>query len=1060
MNVMQKYICVVIFAVTGFLVSAQSFSFKSFDSDKGLPQNFVYCLAQDHQGYLWIGTGEGLVRYDGIHFKVFTQKDSLSADFIHSLFVDKYGILWVGHNNGTLSYYQNGFHKVNLKDKVSSPIRDFCQDEIGNVWAVVQNYGIIRIDTEKNITTHFKSDFLRDKLFYSIESVTPYNLLLGTSEGLTSVLLNQNFEVQKVHELDGVPPTTINAIVKRRLLDGQYWIATEDEGIFLYQQQKNITSGLGNNKLCVKFNLHNENILDIYEEENGNLLLATWGNGVIKLFFDPTIQQFNESFNFSTENGLNHNFIKCILADNENNYWFATYGGGVSALLNESFVHYHLDEIGFKQNKALAVMAMENNLWIGLENGILHTDPYCFANHEFYDEALGIPIDRIAAFESDKNGTLWIATRNNGLYYRSKGKLGFQRFDYTGSIIGNKINDLAVTDDQIFLATAWGLFIINNVTKEIEHFTTLRGLPHNSINFVYVDEEGKVWLGPKSSGICSIDSANIEIHKLSHAPIDVSGMTKDQDGNWWLSTIGKGILKYDHDTLISIGITEGLTKNYCYDIVCDKNNQLWVCHWPGLSSVDLNTMKIRKFGFEEQMGGDFYQIWEDKTKHLWFASSNGIVKYFPEKDKLNTIAPKLNFTQVTVSGKDYAFDKKIDLPYPYKQRRYNFRFDFTGISFKNPLGVTYEYKMEKQGDEETSEWIPLGTTSYKEFEFLPDGKFTFSVRAFNSDGTGNKSPISLQIQIQSPLWKKVWFYILVIITLVLFIYWLIKFRERKIQRQKEALQREVDSQTIILREQKAEIERKNNDITASINYAKRIQKSILPQIEVLKKSFPDSFVYFKPRDIVSGDFYWFNRNRNVFTLCCADCTGHGVPGAFMSMIGTTLLNDIYRIDGIVSPAEILERLDSDIRTLLQKDENSFAKDGMDISVIEINLNSGKIRLASAKRPVYLFINKELAVYNGARRSIGDNDFPQQARFVNYEYSYNKGDAIYVFSDGYTDQFGGPKGKKMMKVGVKNLLEEIYHKPMGKQEELIENYFVNWKGDLDQIDDVLFIGIRL
>jgi ligand-binding sensor domain-containing protein len=1057
---MLKYFYIIIFAVIGFVVSAQSFNFKSLDSDKGLPQNFVYCLAQDSQGYLWMGTGEGLVRYDGINFKVFTQNDSLSSDFIHSLFVDKYGILWVGHNNGTLSYYQDGFHKVLLKEKISSPIRDFCQDEIGNIWAVVQNYGIIRIDSQKQITTYFKSDFLRDKLFYSIESVTPYNLLLGTSEGLISVLFAQNFEVKEVNELEGIPPTTINAIVKRRLIDGQYWVATEDDGFFLYQQQKNITSSFDNNKLCVKFNLQHENILDIYEEENGNLLLATWGNGVIKLFFDPATQQFTESFNFSTENGLNHNFIKCILADNENNYWFASYGEGVSALLNENFVYYHLDEIGFRHNKALSVMTMEDNLWIGLENGILRTDPFCFADHEFYDEALGIPIDRIAGFEKDKNGTLWIATRNTGLYFRDKGDLKFNKFDYTGSLIGNKINDIAISDEQIYLATAGGFFIINYDTKEIEHLTTLRGLPHNSINFVYVDDDDKVWLGPKSSGICSIDSVNIEIHKLSHAPIDVSGMTKDQEGNWWLSTIGKGILKYNQDTLISIDVTDGLTKNYCYDIICDKNNQLWVCHWPGVSSVDLKSNKIRTFGFKEEMGDDFYRIWEDKQKNLWFASSDGIIKYFPDKDKINTVAPKLNFTQVAIFGEDYALGKKIKLPYPYKQRRYNIRIGFTGISFKNPLGVTYEYKMEKEGSRAKSEWIPLGTTSFKEFEFLPDGKYLFSVRAFNSDGTGNKKPISLEIHIRPPFWKKVWFYILVVIALVLFIYWLIKFRERKLQRQKEALQREVDSQTITLREQKAEIERKNYDITSSITYAKRIQKSILPQMEILKDSFPESFVFFTPRDIVSGDFYWFNQNKNIFTLCCADCTGHGVPGAFMSMIGTTLLNDIYKIDGVASPAEMLERLDTDIRTLLQKDENSFAKDGMDISVIEINLSSGKIRLASAKRPVYLYINNELTVYNGTRRSIGDNYFPQQARFVNYEYTCNKGDTLYVFSDGYTDQFGGPKGKKMMKVRVKNLLEGIHEKPMDKQGELIKNYFINWKGDLDQVDDVLFIGIRL
>jgi serine phosphatase RsbU (regulator of sigma subunit) len=223
---------------------------------------------------------------------------------------------------------------------------------------------------------------------------------------------------------------------------------------------------------------------------------------------------------------------------------------------------------------------------------------------------------------------------------------------------------------------------------------------------------------------------------------------------------------------------------------------------------------------------------------------------------------------------------------------------------------------------------------------------------------------------------------------------------------------------------------------------------------------PESFIFFRPRDIVSGDFYWFNRSGDKLVVCCADCTGHGVPGAFMSMIGTTMLNDIFKSPEIKSPADMLERLDMEIKILLQSNNDSESTDGMDISVVEIHLPTNRVRLASAKRPVYLYINDELSIYKGNRRSIGDpltagNNSP----FVNIEYQCNKGDSIYLFTDGYSDQFGGPKGKKFMTAGVKRMVSDIHNLAAEEQFNVVEKTFYNWKGDDPQIDDVLFMGLK-
>jgi ligand-binding sensor domain-containing protein/serine phosphatase RsbU (regulator of sigma subunit) len=1056
----KTFICACALTFTVVQSQAQSYDFKVFDTNVGLPQNFVYCLAQGSDGYLWIGTGEGLVKYDGLNFHNFNTSDSLSSDFIRDIYISKNNSVWIGHDNGSMSVsIDNEFHKIS-NNATTSPIRDICETEDGNTWAVEQNHGLIRIDKSFKVQTYFDRKKFGRRLYYSIVPLQDKSFLVGTSEGLLQVWFNSSNEVDKVVEIDGIPQVGINVITPRKNNKNEYWIGTEDKGFFLYQQESNSTKYFTNNSLCLSFNIATENVADIIEEDEGNLLIATWGNGVIKLLFDPATGLFKESMNFSQANGLNNNYIKDILHDREGNYWFATYGGGVSVLIADYFIYYELENIGFKNNKVNSVIHFNKELWMGLDNGMLKTDRYCFSNHEFYDQLFGIPNDVITGYYVDTEGTLWASTSQKGLYKRKKGSLRFERFSFSSDLLSNQINDIEGYDNHLYLATMGGLYIIDMKDKSKIQLTTEKNLPHNNINFIYRDSKNQIWIGPKSSGICKIDikNLNIEVHRLDQTPVDVSGIAEDFNGNLWLATRGKGVLKYTEDTLISINVQSGLSKNFCHSIACDTQNRLWVCHHPGLSCIDLNTMQIRTFNQDNRMGGDFQQVWKDNDNTLWFASSDGVLQYFPDRDKPNQIAPTINLTNIEINKKKYSNSAPIELPYLYGSS-YTYRFDFIGISFKNPKGVTYKYKLEEEGEEASGEWIDLGTTSFKDYEFLPDGNYIFKVMAYNADGIASPTPLQIVLHIHSPIWKKIWFYFIIIALIGYSIYRLIKYRERKLVEQKLFLQNEVASQTILLRKQKAEIERKNRDITDSINYAKKIQASILPPLSQLKSAFHDSFIYFAPRDIVSGDFYWFYQAKDYFTVSIADCTGHGVPGAFMSMIGSTLLNDIIKAQPGISPSTILENLDREIKILLQKNSVDQTQDGMDISILEIHIPTRKVRLASAKRPVFLYINNELTIYKGTRRSIGELT-TDDTRFINIEYQLSKGDLIYMFSDGYTDQFGGPLGKKFMKVGVENLLEQIRHKNMEEQYATIVSNFTNWKGELDQVDDVIFLGIKL
>jgi transcriptional regulator with GAF, ATPase, and Fis domain/co-chaperonin GroES (HSP10) len=275
----------------------------------------------------------------------------------------------------------------------------------------------------------------------------------------------------------------------------------------------------------------------------------------------------------------------------------------------------------------------------------------------------------------------------------------------------------------------------------------------------------------------------------------------------------------------------------------------------------------------------------------------------------------------------------------------------------------------------------------------------------------------------------------------------------------ENLEEKVRERTQELSQQKEIIEEKNKHITDSIRYAKRIQDATLPSIGLVRSMLPDSFVLFKPKDIVSGDFYWVETVDDTVLFAVVDCTGHGVPGAFLSLIGHNSLNQIVNELQIIKPADILFELDKIVYNTLQNNlEETNIKDGMDMSICSLNLNTRELEFAGAYNPLYLLRNNELTEVKGDKIAIGSGQMNQ--KYTNTELQLEEGDRIYLFSDGYADQFGGPKGKKFKYSQFKELLVQIHQKPMEQQHKLLNHSIDAWQGDLEQIDDVCIIGVQV
>ncbi len=261
--------------------------------------------------------------------------------------------------------------------------------------------------------------------------------------------------------------------------------------------------------------------------------------------------------------------------------------------------------------------------------------------------------------------------------------------------------------------------------------------------------------------------------------------------------------------------------------------------------------------------------------------------------------------------------------------------------------------------------------------------------------------------------------------------------------------------------QRQRVEDKKQEITDSINYAKRIQYAVLPQEETILRSIPLSFIYYNPRDIVSGDFFWFYEiDRDNYILVCADCTGHGVPGAFMTVIGSSLLNQIVIENKITKPAEILIQLDKGITAMLkqQKEHHQVIQDGMDLTLLRVNKVAREFILTSAKRPTIFIRNKEIRELKGSKFTLGGIRAGEKS-FEEISVKYEDDDVLYLFTDGYVDQFGGPDNKKFMIKRFRNVISEIHHLPVQEQKQKIESTFTEWMGPHEQTDDVLVVGIR-
>ena len=1041
-------------------MQAQRYNFKKITPKNGLPFATMGGLMQDSKGYMWFANeGGGITKFDGKQFVSYTVDDGLINNTATYIFEDNQQNLWIGTTQGVSKF--DGIKFTNYKniDIDTVTIYHIFQDKAGNIWFSSNGGGLIKYDGKKFIKFTIKNGLPTNDIFCALED-NESNLWIGTyKKGLCKVSANdisQNKVNCRVYTTtDGLSSNSIfclNQDTKKNI-----WIGTNTSGVDIYANGKFHKAPFPSDK-------GTQFIAKIIEDKRGNTWVASDNYGAIKYR--------NESYTvFAEKEGLPGKNAFSLCEDYEGNIWISVYNFGIAIFKDEAFINFG-EKDGLKNDKIVCFLQQpDKSILIGTNSGL-----YSYVDNKIEQININEVNDKlINAICSDHENNVWLGTENGLIILNGEKKISFkktlEKVDSLG--IGNVTQIIKAKNNVMWVSTyGQGIYCFNK--GKTTHYNTKNGLSTNDIFTLFEDRDSGIWIGTFQGGVIKFAQNKFTIFKKQQGLTDnsVECITQNSKGILFFGTPQGGVCCYNGQKFYAAANGDLISSNMIKTILADKAGHIWAGTLNGLNQLqitdyfELDKNKI----YNDQNGlisNEVTSLFMDKDNILWVGTNDGISRFDKSLDFENKTPPKIilagiRLSNVKVNWKKYGFevDPKTTLPIDLDlDNDYNsLTFDYKALSSDN--GIQYQYYLEGY----SRSWSALTNSTEAAFPNLPSGhEYTFKVKAVNSDGVWSDKTIEYKFFIEDPYYFRWWFITSCVIALIVGIVVFINWRTAKLAQEKKVLEDKVEERTLELKDTNGKLSVAFKDIKDSINYAQRIQQAILPVEAKIRQALPDSFILFKPRDVVSGDFYWFatveKEGIPYQVIAAADCTGHGVPGAFMSMVGNTILNEIVITKKIIEPSEILSQLHHGVRTALKQNENE-SRDGMDISLCSINSKTNAITYAGANSPIWVLRNDAtIEITKATKAAIGG--FTDDAQvFQSHQMQLQKGESIYLFSDGYADQFGGDFGKKLTTKKFREAIISMSNKSMEDQAYYLNNLIEIWKGKESQVDDILVIGIKV
>lgn len=1014
--------------------------FNSFDENSGLTSNRVRALELDQEQTLWVGTlGGGISMIK--HNNVYDFRDSVGtlSDFIYDLFLDSRNRMWIGTREG-LYYYDKGVLR-GLSETMAIPmaqVQQIHEDNEGNIWVAFWEHGLVRLEPTGeesfDITTFSLNNGLLDNTVTVIREAAGNSLWLGTLKGLQRLVYGGgNFLFYTPYS--------------RKLPHGQVFdvLKTDYEGIFL----------------------------------------SFGKDGVYRILKEDSL----EAMHFA-EDVFAYKFFE----DAEHMLWISDWENGLLSI-KEGYVNSYQDQLEVPVREMRSFDMHRDRLYISSDAGLIVQDSGGFQ----MKKPTGIADGYVETTFTDAGGQLWMFAQGR-LFHRTA--TGWEDFEDYKAIIPSSVLEIAQDATGDLWLAPWGHDIVkyDGTSFSIIRDEKLQGAQH--FYDALALEDGSVWFASQQNGVFRIADGVVTNYNMETGlPSNrVTGLAADSRGGVWMACQNGGLVCIMNGEIAYVqNLSTGLSDDVV-SVYCDQEDVLWAGSKGGVFAVPLNKLWNNE---------TFTPLLVDETDGLpsdecqigcligagdiiWAATKSGVAairRDIVSEQEYETfptvfIADVLvNFKNVRWQDYEVAIHPVTGLPvdFQFGHDQNQLSFIINGVSTRSRERIHYKYKLE--GLDET--WSPLSSAPVITYHDVSPGEYTLHVVPCNERSLCSEGAVTFHFSVARPFWKAWWFYLIILMLINLLFFLVIRLREHNLKESRIQLEKKVRKRTAEIELQKRIIEENNRNMTDSIRYAKRIQKAMLSSESEMQLIFPDSFILYIPKDIVSGDFYFSTRLADKHIVLVSDCTGHGVPGAVMSMLGYSVFNEAIRKKELVTTDEIMNFVSqSVIRMLHQKERNGETQDGMDASIIVYDPTTERLQYSGAHNSIYVIsgradINGEKVVLKESlndknlyelkadKQPIGINKNGGTDPFTETTISLTDGDMVYLFSDGYADQFGGitieeqaKGGKKIKTSQVRKMLLEISGLSMEDQKNELQKFLARWKGPLEQVDDITFVGFRV
>ncbi len=1047
---------------------------------KGQAQNWT--VTQDKFGVLYFGNHKNILSYDGEDWRTLyiTDEPKISSLLVYE------DVIYVG-----------GFNDFGvLENKNSKYVFKSLKTESFNE----EIHSIIQVPNKIIFQSKLLSFIydLKTKNIEKVQNTYAYtkvykinNFIFAVTENPLDKLILVDQRMQKIQSIE--IPFGINT--KFEIIpwnNSKSLIRTNKHALFYLDIEK---LKIEKSNLIISENIFQDIIFDASLSFQNNISIGTQNLGCLLL--DPSFKIRNFS---NLSSGLNDNWILAQYIDQQKNLWLALNNGIAKLKVNTPITYFNKQH--HLEGTVEAITRCYGNLFIATHHGFymmdVKTTDKVKSINDLNPTFIPIKGDNVDAqcwdllnFKSNHQELL-LGISNIGLHEIYENGTSTLIKPLAAYCLYQSKSD----PNRLFVGVENGLISFykkGNIWVD-EGYLCNTQVPV----FRIIEQNNELWLGGYNNGIAyrlhfNIENKKIKISQsISFGPkqnLPDGQVLVNQFKNELFFPTNKGLHKFDRvknsfyrESFYNNKLND--TASYIHRMSVDPAGNVWLVTFDNLKNqIEIGFFNTTYDGktqwnsaaFNELEDGDIHAIYHDENGITWLGGQYGLFRFDAKEMKAFHPNYYTQIRKVTLNndsvifwgqfsdaqGKPTLIQPKNEQPvidYAYRK----ISFTFAGQDYEDNENKFYRYRLNNEN------WSPWDRANKTTFEELHEGTYTFQVQTKNRYGVlSESSPFTFTILppwYRHPAMLVTWFLLLIIFVISLIYFYtknlrsIIKERTAEVVKQKEI------------------IEAKNNDIVSSIDYAQKIQQALLPSQDLLQKLFTDSFILFLPRDIVSGDFYWVGEKNEWRFFAVMDCTGHGVPGAFMSMIGHSLLNELIVEKEIYDPAEVLNRMRKSITQALNQNKEATTRDGMDASICAYHPEQNRLLFAGANNHGYLIRTKNdknasqgkvirenaekiILEITADKMPVGFFDAKQEP-FKTVEIELEQGDLVYLFSDGYVDQFGGERGKKFKKANLLILLLEIYSLPLESQKKRLLNVYETWKGAEQQVDDICVMGVKI